>query len=118
MFEKEAEEYADKEHWNYSVFKDLAQEYWQKGAEFGYNKKCEETFEMALSQIKHDRAVVIEENERLHAKITDLEAQIEKMKCCGNCEHFDFNEPNYCYKGMYREHINLCAGWGRSFRTI
>lgn len=56
--------------------------------------------------------------ETLERENAELEAQIEKMKCCGNCEHFDFNEPNYCYKGMYREHINLCAGWGRSFRTI
>ena len=22
-------------------------------------------------------------------KITELKAQIEKMKCCGNCKHFD-----------------------------
>ena len=41
MFEKEAEEEINKEHWNYSIFKDLAQEYWQKGAEFGYNKANE-----------------------------------------------------------------------------
>ena len=41
----------------------------------------------------------------------ELKAQIDEMKCCGNCEHFDFNAPNYCYKGMYREHLNLCAGW-------
>ena len=41
MFEKEAEEEINKEHWKYSIFKDLAQEYWQKGAEFGYNKANE-----------------------------------------------------------------------------
>ena len=41
MFEKEAEEEVNKEHWNYSTFKKLAQEYWQKGAEFGYNKANE-----------------------------------------------------------------------------
>ena len=41
MFEKEAEEEINKIHWNYSIFKDLAQEYWQKGAEFGYNKPNE-----------------------------------------------------------------------------
>lgn len=46
MFEKEAKEEINKEHWNYSVFKDLAQEYWQKGADFGYNK--------ALEEVKHD----------------------------------------------------------------
>ena len=41
MFEKEAEEEINKEHWKYSIFKNLAQEYWQKGAEFGYNKANE-----------------------------------------------------------------------------
>ena len=41
MFEKEAEEEINKEHWKYSIFKDLAQEYWHKGAEFGYNKANE-----------------------------------------------------------------------------
>lgn len=35
------------------------------GAEFGYDKKCEETFEIALSRITHERAVVLEDNERL-----------------------------------------------------
>ena len=44
-------------------------------------------------------------------KITELEKQIEKMKCCGNCVHFDFNEPNYCHKGVYRERQYVCGKW-------
>lgn len=44
-------------------------------------------------------------------RIAELEAQIEKMKCCGNCKHFDFNEPNYCYKGVYRERQYVCSKW-------
>ena len=44
-------------------------------------------------------------------KITELEAQIEKMKCCGNCVHFDFTEPNYCHKGVYRANQNVCGEW-------
>ena len=44
-------------------------------------------------------------------KIMELEQQIEKMKCCGNCKHFDFNEPNYCYKGVYREKQYVCSKW-------
>ena len=43
--------------------------------------------------------------------IADLETQIEKMKCCGNCKHFDFNEPNYCHKGVYRERQYVCSKW-------
>ena len=44
-------------------------------------------------------------------RITELETQFEKMKCCGNCKHFDFNEPNYCYKGVYRERQYVCSEW-------
>ena len=44
-------------------------------------------------------------------EIADLKAQIEKMKCCGNCEHFNFNEPNYCHKGVYRERQYVCSEW-------
>ena len=47
----------------------------------------------------------------LRQNVAELEAQIEKMKCCGNCEHFDFTEPNYCHKGVYREHQYVCAKW-------
>ena len=43
--------------------------------------------------------------------IKQLEVQIEKMKCCGNCKHFDFNEPNYCHKGVYRERQYVCSEW-------
>lgn len=35
------------------------------GAEYGYDKKCEETFNISLSLITHERAVVIQDNERL-----------------------------------------------------
>jgi hypothetical protein len=44
-------------------------------------------------------------------KIRELEQQIEKMKCCGNCKHFNFNEPNYCHKGVYRERQYVCSEW-------
>ena len=33
------------------------------------------------------------------------------MKCCGNCKHFNFNEPNYCHKGVYRERQYVCSEW-------
>ena len=44
-------------------------------------------------------------------KITELEQKIEKMQCCENCVHFDFNEPNYCHKGVYRERQYVCGEW-------
>lgn len=50
-------------------------------------------------------------NGYLTDRVNYLEAQIEKMKCCYNCEHFDFTEPNYCYKGVYRECQYVCDKW-------
>ena len=47
----------------------------------------------------------------LNEKNKMLKAQVEKMKCCGNCKHFDFNEPNYCHKGVYRERQYVCSKW-------
>ena len=44
-------------------------------------------------------------------RITELETQLEKMKCCGNCKHFDFNAPNYCHRGVYRERQYACSEW-------
>ena len=44
-------------------------------------------------------------------EIRELKAQIEKMRCCGNCEYFNFNEPNYCHKGVYRERQYVCSEW-------
>lgn len=38
MFEKEAKETVDKSSWLFPQSKELAKEYWQKGAEFGFNK--------------------------------------------------------------------------------
>ena len=52
-------------------------------------------------------------NLHLHAEdyINSLEQQVEIMECCGNCIHFDFNEPNYCHKGVYRERQYVCSEW-------
>ena len=44
-------------------------------------------------------------------RIEELETQLEKMKCCGNCKHFNFNTPNYCHKGVYRERQYVCSEW-------
>ena len=49
--------------------------------------------------------------DKKNKQIEELEAQIEKMKCCRNCKHFDLNEPNYCHKGVYRERQYVCSEW-------
>jgi hypothetical protein len=51
------------------------------------------------------------QNGELTDRVQELEAQIEKMKCCYNCKHFDFNELNYCHKGVYRERQYVCSKW-------
>ena len=71
MFEKEAEEEINKEHWNYSIFKDLAQEYWQKGAEFGYNKAKEEH--------KQDELGLIISNSSARAELENQLAQAKEI---------------------------------------
>ena len=40
-----------------------------------------------------------------------LKEKMEKMMCCENCIYFDFNEPNYCHKGVYRESLYVCSEW-------
>jgi hypothetical protein len=62
-------------------------------------------------QIAHLEQSLLELAEKSVKRVNELEAQIEKMKCCGNCKHFDFNEPNYCHKGVYRERQYVCSKW-------
>lgn len=53
----------------------------------------------------------LEKIKKLERENTELKDEIEKMKRCGNCVHFDFTEPNYCHKGVYREHQYVCGKW-------
>ena len=51
------------------------------------------------------------ELENLHNSIVnELKEQIDKMKCCENCKHFDFDEPKYCHKGVYNC-AYVCDKW-------
>jgi hypothetical protein len=43
-------------------------------------------------------------------KVKWQEQQIEEMKCCQNCKHFDFDEPKYCHKGVYNC-AYVCGKW-------
>ena len=65
----------------------------KKGAEFGYNKAKEEMQEQGLA-LQSDMDKTIEQN-------IALKEQIEKMKCCENCEHnfdVDGTRSNHCVK--------------------
>ena len=66
---------------------------WQDGATFGYNKAKEEMQEQGLA-LQSDMNKTIEQN-------IQLKKQIEKMKCCDNCEHnfdVDGTRSNHCVK--------------------
>lgn len=45
----------------------------------------------------------------LQNQVNELEAQIERMKCCMNCKYFDQNEPKYCNKGVFNSYV--CNKW-------
>jgi hypothetical protein len=64
-----------------------------------------------LAELEKENKVLTQNLEDSEIIITGLKAQIEKMKCCGNCVHFDFTEPNYCHKGVYRANQNVCGEW-------
>ena len=50
-------------------------------------------------------------------RIEELEAQIEKMKCCGNCIHckYDENEDSYEWCEVHEQIVNIaivpCSEW-------
>ena len=79
-------------HGDYSKKQDYKKG-WQDGAEFGYNKAKEEMQEQGLA-LQSDMNKTIEQN-------IQLKKQIEKMKCCDNCEHnfdVDGTRSNHCVK--------------------
>jgi len=81
--------------------KDRAREYLAKHSE--YSEVFGQTF------VAVDTLTAMVDFAEQETKV--LKEQIEKMKCCGNCEHFNFNEPNYCHKGVYRERQYVCSEW-------
>ena len=98
MFEKEAEEEINKEHWTYSIFKDLAQEYWQKGAEFGYNK-AKEWHYVKDGDLPKDNEYII-----IYSKLADNIA-VGKRRCAGKIRrrcvyewYFATYEGTYCLR--------------------
>lgn len=50
-------------------------------------------------------------------RIAELKAQIEKMKCCGNCIHckYDENEESYEFCEKHQQVVNVaivpCSEW-------
>ena len=59
-----------------------------------YEEKLDEALEWQKQQTEKDK------------RIKELEAQIEKMKCCGNCDVGD----KACYVRT-QEYVNICPSW-------
>lgn len=76
----------------------------QDGAEFGYNKSKAET--ALLSQHILD---LQKDKGNLTDRVRELEQQIEKMKCCGNCIHckYDENEESYEFCEKHQQVVNI-----------
>ena len=87
MFEKEAEEEINKIHWNYSIFKDLAQEYWQKGAEFAYNKANEWHYVKEGDLPKEEKEYLVYKIDGYGCKSIQV-MQFNNQHCwCANCQN-------------------------------
>lgn len=81
MFEKEAEELFKKKPLGYEMKPEL--EIYTDGFKDGYNKaKVEDSYRESLCNSELNLANVTEQKE-------ELEAQVEKMKCCQNCKFED-----------------------------
>ena len=49
----------------------------------------EQEWEDKLDEVQKHSEYWYNKYKQAEKKIADLEKQIEKMKCCGNCKHFD-----------------------------
>jgi len=65
----------------------------------------------SLEKMQNKNVELIGKVAFLENDLNNAKAQIEKMECCGNCVHFDFTEPNYCHKGVYRANQKVCGEW-------
>ena len=122
MYEKEAEDYANrtriKDKNTYVSFDDErisgVQDYegnyidiseriiktFKDGANIGYNKAKEEMQENGLA-LQSDMDKTIEQN-------IQLKNQIEKMKCCANCKFDNLEPPEVISNGVCENCINHC----------
>lgn len=111
MFEKAFEEYKKLPKWKGKIFMKDEETCYKDGAEFGYNKAKEEMQKQGLA-LQSDMDKTIEQNIQLkkqnnwlegcklelaehlgkaNDRVSELEQQIEKMKCCEMCKHKNLN---------------------------
>ena len=78
-----------------------------------YNKILEESngkLHKEVEELKHNKQTVVDLS---NALVQKLEAQIEKMKCCGNCVSFHKNNEYPCDIGNNENSFshNCCDCW-------
>ena len=57
-------------------------------------------------------AQALEDNAKLQKENEELKAQIEKMKCCGNCDNWNSNrKDNNGYYCIAHDGDNKCPLW-------
>ena len=56
-----------------------------------------------------EESIFIQGYRQSEKRIAELEAQIEKMKCCGNCIHckYDENEESYEFCEKHQQVVNI-----------
>ena len=84
-------------------------DFFQEGVEFG-ERQSEKQIQIDAEQIR----ALQKQNGELTDKVTELEAQIEKMKCCGNCRFSESDSLNgtFCHReGCYVVASAKCKLW-------
>lgn len=90
------EEYFRKHYPDYCYGDRLLSPYWdlfQDGVEFG-----ERQSEQKIEGLEKENNKLLDVINNQDVKIADLEKQIEKMKCCGNCKHCKYSESEESYE--------------------
>ena len=109
------EEYFRKTYPNYCYGDRPLSPYWdtfQDGVEFG-----ERQSEKKIEELEQENNKLLDVINNQDVKIADLEKQIEKMKCCLNCEHHFKNGLHYicCNLRELRQEpitdVNVCNKW-------
>ena len=78
----------------------------------GFEIICKE-----LEELEAENNDLCDSLETQGLKVSELESQIEKMKCCGNCKHckYDENEESYEFCEKHQQVMNIaiqpCCEW-------
>lgn len=75
---------------------------------YGWLEKENAKLKKQLSELSQLKNLCSEELQQENMR---LKKEVEELKCCMMCKFYDFNQPNYCHKGVYRERQIVCSNW-------